>query len=131
MVDLGRGTAADYRRAGDSISGRAVIVDSEYSFSVNSLHRRRKFLPAVEGGALAFLLVNPRPGGFPVTGSTMVAGSPIPAIGISREDGMLLRRRGGTVRLDVQVETGPAKSANLIAAIPGRGGGRKVILSAH
>ena len=79
MVDLGRGTAADYRRAGDSIRGRAVIVDSEYSFSVNSLHRRRKFLPAVEGGALAFLLVNPRPGCFPVTGSTMAAGSPIPS----------------------------------------------------
>ncbi|MEK6712443.1 MAG: M28 family peptidase [Nitrospinota bacterium] len=130
-ADLGRGAAEDYRRAGDSVRGRAVIVDAEYSFSVNSLHRRRKFLPAVEHGAAAFLLVNARPGRFPVTGSTTAGGSPIPAVGLSREDGMLLRRLGGRVRLDVQVEAAPARAANLIASLPGRGGGRKIILSAH
>lgn len=131
VADLGRGTAEDFRRAGDSVRGRAVIVDAEYSFSVNSLHRRRKFLPAVERGAAAFLLANSRPGRFPVTGSTTPSGSPIPAIGLSREDGTLLRRLGGRVRLDVQVETAPARAANLIASLPGRGGGRKIILCAH
>lgn len=130
-ADLGRGTAEEFRRAGHSVRGRAVIVDSEYSFSTNALHRRRKFLPAVERGAAAFLLVNPRPGCFPVTGSTTAAGSPIPAVGLSLEDGMLLRRLGGRVRLDVQAETAPARAANLLASVPGRGGGRKVILSAH
>ncbi|MBI3025205.1 MAG: M20/M25/M40 family metallo-hydrolase [Candidatus Tectomicrobia bacterium] len=130
-ADLGRGTAEDFRRAGRAVPGRAVIVDAEYSFSVNSLHRRRKFLPAVERGAAAFLLVNARPGRFPVTGSTSATGSPIPAVGLSREDGMLLRRLGGKVRLDVRVETAPARAANLIASLPGRGGGRKVVLSAH
>ena len=131
IVDLGRGSGEDYRRAGGSVRGRAVLADAEYSFSVTSLHRRRKFLPAVEGGAAAFILINSRPGCFPVTGSTTPAGSPIPAIGVSREDGMLLRRLGGKVHLDVQVETSPARAANLVASLPGRGGGRKVILSAH
>jgi len=31
----------------------------------------------------------------------------------------------------VQAETFPARAANLIASLPGRGGGRKVVLSAH
>jgi len=130
-IDLGFGTPEDFGRAGDAIRGRAVIVDADYSFATQSIHRRRKFLPSVEGGAAALFLVNPRPGRFPVTGSTMASGSPIPVVGISKEDGALLRRRGGRVHLNLQVETVPAQAANLIARLPGRGGGRTVTLSAH
>ena len=130
-IDLGRGTPGDFKRAGDAIRGRAVIVEADYSFATHSIHRRRKFLPSVEGGAAALFLVNPRPGRFPVTGSTMASGSPIPAVGISREDGALLSRRSGKVHLNLQVETAPARAANLIARLPGRGGGRTVALSAH
>lgn len=130
-IDLRRGTPGDFERAGDAIRGRAVIVDADYSFATHSIHRRRKFLPSVEGGAAALFLVNPRPGRFPVTGSTTASGSSIPAAGISREDGALLRRLGGKVHLNLQVETSPARAANLIARLPGRGEGRTVVLSAH
>lgn len=54
----------------------------------------------------------------------MASGSPILAVGISKEDGALLRRRGGRVHLNLQVETLPAQAANLIACLSGRGGGR-------
>ncbi len=134
-VDLGRGAPEDFSRRRKDIAGRAVIVDTEYSFSAGSIHRRQKFLSALEAGAAALVVVNPRGGGVPATGSTRPEGSEIPAVGISKEDGARVRemagRPEGRIRLNLQTETGPARAANLFGRIFGGDGRDRVILCAH
>ncbi len=134
-VDLGRGAPEDFSRRRKDIAGRAVILDTEYSFSAGSIHRRQKFLSALEAGAAALVIVNPRGGGVPATGSTRPEGSEIPAVGISKEDGAMVRemagRPEGRIRLSLQTETTPARAANLFGRIFGGDGRERVILCAH
>ena len=134
-IDLERGAPEDFFRRRKDIAGRAVIVDTEYSFSAESIHRRQKFLSALEAGAAALIVINPRGGDVPTTGSTRPEGSEIPAVGISKEDGTMVRemsgRPEGRIRLSLQTETGPARAANIFGKISGRDRSERVILCAH
>ncbi|MBI4484053.1 MAG: M28 family peptidase [Acidobacteria bacterium] len=135
VLDLGRGTAREFRASRDRIPGRAVLVQHEYPFSVAHIHRRRKYAWAREAGAAAFLIANYIPGCGVVTGSSG-RGEPadIPALGLSHEAGDVLRRESeqGSARvlLEVRVARRKATGANLIAEIPGKSDGW-VVLCAH
>lgn len=71
----------------------------------------------------------------PSTGSTRPEGSEIPAVGISKEDGSMVREIAGQpegrIQLSLQSETGPARAANLIGRISGGDSPERVILCAH
>lgn len=84
VIDLGRGTAADFEGAAHLIAGRAVLVRHEFPFSTNHVHRGVKYELAGKYGAKAFLIGNNQPGAGPVSGSGG-SGSPddLPAFGLS------------------------------------------------
>jgi hypothetical protein len=132
VIDLGRGTHEDFQLAAREIPGRLVLVRHEYPFAAGVIHRRLKYGWAREHGAAGFLIASNVPGGVLVTGSSGRGGSgDIPAAGVTLEHGARLsgsaRQRA---RLDIAVRRGPARAANLIVEIPGRGP-EWVVLSAH
>ena len=58
LVDLGRGTEADFRARADEIPGKLVLVRHEYMFATDTIHRRRKYQWALDHGAAGFLIAN-------------------------------------------------------------------------
>ncbi|MDR3538774.1 MAG: M28 family peptidase [Acetobacteraceae bacterium] len=134
VVDCGRGTPADIAAAGSRVAGRAVLVQHEYMFAEDTVHRRVKLAAAVEAGAAAFLIAAPEPGMGAMSGSGgLPAGMRrIPALGISAEAAARIRAMPGTpVRLHVVTELHPdAETETLVLDLPG-GGPDRVVLSAH
>lgn len=132
VLDLGRGTPAQIREAGEKVRGRAVLVAHEYPFSTETIHRRVKLAAAQEAGAAAFLIAQPEPGVGPVSGSSGRGGGPgIPAMGISAEAAQVLRRPGARVRIRIAGEDHPgAHTEALVLDLPGQGPER-VVVSAH
>jgi aminopeptidase YwaD len=94
VVDLGKGRIEDFKSAGESIRGRAVLVEHEYPFSPNHMHRRKKYDLAVAGGAAAFLIASPWAGGGLLSGSSGrgYEQSGIPAAYLDFESGQTLRK---------------------------------------
>ena len=132
IVDLGRGSDADFHARKDDIPGGIVLVRHEYMFATDTIHRRRKYQWAVEQGAAGFLIANHTPGGGPVTGSSGATPEKgIPAAGISAETATTLTRDGtAPVRLVIETEEAPRETANLILDLPGKSA-EWVVLSAH
>ena len=133
LIDLGRGTEADFDRAGTAVDGNIVLVRHEYMFAADTVHRRRKYDWAVDRGAAGFLIASHIPGpDHPVTGSSgATPDRGIPAAGISAATAESLTRDGpARVRLRIAVDEAPRRSDNLILDLPGKGPER-VVLSAH
>ena len=133
LIDVGRGTEADFDAAGTAIDGNIVLVRHEYMFAPHTVHRRRKYDWAVDRGAAGFLIASHIPGSdHPVTGSsgaTPVHG--IPAAGISAATAEALTRDGrAQVRLRIAVDEAPRRTDNLILDLPGKRP-EWVVLSAH
>ena len=143
LIDLGRGTEADFDAADAAIEGNIVLVRHEYMFAARTVHRRRKYAWALERGAAGFLIASHIPGpGHPVTGSSGATPERgIPAAGISAATADALTRGGpARVRLRVDVSEAPCRSDNLILDLPGRrsadpgsadSSSEWVVLSAH
>src|SRR5260221_439885 len=66
VLDLGRGTCAEFARNARDIPGRFVLVRHEYPFSATHVHRRRKYGWAMEHGAVGFVIANPLANAGPV-----------------------------------------------------------------
>ncbi len=131
VVDLGRGTLADFESRGPEIPGRCVLVRHEFMFAAGHIHRRVKYQWARERGASGFMIASHLPGDLVVTGSS--GGDEIPAVGISREGAEALAESGERyprIHLDLRTRTQPALVKNLIAEIPGRTD-EWVVLCAH
>jgi hypothetical protein len=62
VVDLGRGTPEEFAAHAGDIKGRIVLVRHELMFAAGTIHRRRKYLAALEAGAVGFLIAGPVPG---------------------------------------------------------------------
>jgi len=121
VVDLGRGTLADFEAHKEEIPDRFVLVGHEYMFSTTHIHRRVKFGWALERGAAGFLIACHLPGDLVVTGSS--GGEQIPAFGITREAAEALAVTShGYSRIHAKSETRTAAriAKNLIAEIPGQ-----------
>ena len=133
LIDIGRGTEADFDRAGTAVEGNIVLVRHEYMFAADTVHRRRKYDWAVDRGAAGFLIASHIPGpDHPVTGSSgATPDRGIPAAGISAATAESLTGDGpARVRLRIAVNEVPRRSDNLILDLPGKGPER-VVLSAH
>lgn len=120
VVDLGRGTRADFEGARDLVPGRAVLVRHEFPFSTNHVHRGVKLQLAREFGAAAFLIGNNQPGAGPVSGSggDGVPGE-MPAFGLSHD---------ATLELATALAFGPASVHLRNEAVPGEWTGRNIFV---
>lgn len=120
VIDLGRGTPADFEGARELIAGRAVLVRHEFPFSTNHVHRGVKLGLAREYGAAAFLIGNNQPGAGPVSGSGG-SGAPgeIPAFGLSFD---------AAGELATELAFGPASVRLSNTAIPGEWTGRNIFV---
>lgn len=133
VVDLGRGTRADFVAAAARIPGRAVLVRHELMFSADTIHRRLKYGWAVAHGAAAFIIAGPAEGST-VAGSSGRGDEPgIPAVGIAPETAALLRtapEQPPRIHLEMDTHEAEAQADNVFFDLPGGGPGR-VVLSAH
>lgn len=132
VFNLGRGTLEQIRQAGEQIRGKAVVVEHEYPFSTDTVHRRLKLAAAQEAGAAAFLIVQKEPGVGPVSGSSGRAGRVgIPAAGVSYESATDLLNSGSAVFIRIQGEDLPnAQTSTLRVELPGETA-ETVVLTAH
>lgn len=134
VVDLGRGTQADFDRAGARLNGRIALVRHEYPFSATHIHRRRKYNWAIERGAVGFIIASPDPDGGTVCGSSgRGGGTGIPAVATDHRSALRLAATGARrarVALEVRGEDHAAQTQVLILELPGRTADR-IVLSAH
>jgi aminopeptidase YwaD len=133
VIDLGRGTPEEFEAHRDEIRGRIVMVRHELMFAAGTIHRRRKYLAAVEAGAVGFLIVGPVPGKLVAGSSGRQDGAGIPAAGIAPETAAALRRtaRGWpTATLLIETEEQPTETHTLLFDLPGQSEER-IVLSAH
>ena len=133
VVDLGRGTPEEFAAHADELSGRIALVRHELMFSAGTIHRRRKYLAALERGAVGFLIAGPIPGQTVAGSSGRQDGAGIPAAGITPEAAAALNRtaRGwATATLRIATEERPAETRTLLFDLPGRSD-EWVVLSAH
>jgi aminopeptidase YwaD len=129
VVDLGRGTPEEFAAHAADIKGRIVLVRHELMFVAGTIHRRRKYLSAMEAGAVGFLIAGPVPGKL-VAGSS---GRGIPAAGIAPETAARLRRtaRGWPIAtLEIETVEQPAETHTLLFDLPGKSDDW-IVLSAH
>ena len=132
VVDLGRGTEAEFAQFGPAVAGRIALVRHEYMFASGHLHRRVKYNAALRAGAAGFLIAGPLPTGT-VAGSSGRGDEPgIPALGISPEAAARLSLPVGHAKaaLHVRGTEHAATTETLLFDLPGVGPGW-VVLSAH
>ena len=134
VVDLGRGTEADFNAQASRLRGRIALVRHEYPFSATHIHRRRKYNWAIEHGASGFIIASPYPGSGTVCGSSGRGGSQgIPAVATDHASALLLSAATDSLaRVEMQVagEDYAAETQVLILESPGQTRGT-VVLSAH
>jgi aminopeptidase YwaD len=137
VVDVGLGTKAEYTGKGDKIRGHFVMVSADSPSDGRWVHRREKYGRAVAAGAVGFLFVNHLPGMLAPTGSLRPGQvAEIPAVGLSHEDGFVIRRRlrsGKPVELEMRLmnQTGPAQFSHVLGEVPGRRLDEIVVVGAH
>ena len=132
LIDIGRGTEADFDTHADAIAGKIVMVRHEYMFATETTHRRVKYDWAIDQGAAGFLIASHLPGDLPVTGSSGATPTRgIPAAGISAETAAALTGDGvQQIKIRIEAKSEPRRTENLILDIPGRTD-EWVVLSAH
>ena len=136
LIDLGLGTPAEFSLEEGEIAGEIVLVSAERPlYARENMHRRDKYLRAVEAGSAGFIWMRGAPGYLEETGG-LPHDAPIPAAGISREAGFRLQERLGKgklrVRLAASHQTAPTTSYNVIGSLKGSNPQKKkLIAGAH
>jgi Zn-dependent M28 family amino/carboxypeptidase len=135
IVHLGYGLPEDFERS--DLEGTIVVARSDAPAHHRWMHRREKYFRAYEAGAAAFVYQNHVPGCLPPTGSLgggIDVMGPLPAIGISTEEGERLAEYArteaieGEVSVDVTVSDG--YSRNTIGTV-GPDTEEEVLVGAH
>jgi len=133
VVDLGRGTPEEFEAHARDIRGRMVLVRHELMFVAGTIHRRRKYMAALEAGAVGFLIAGPLAGQLVAGSSGRQDGAGIPAAGITPEAAAALRRTGRgwpTATLTIETDEQPAATRTLLFDLPGQTD-ECIVLSAH
>jgi len=143
-VDVGNGTDADFKRAGD-ISGKLILVHSDVLRTWHDLFNEYMKAPpvidrAVKGKAKAIAFIATREHDILYRHTNAVAGEidKLPMVVVAREDGERIGRlltSGHPVWADLSIPNkigGPIKASNVIAEIKGSEKPNEfVILGAH
>src|SRR5262249_1778338 len=98
-----------------------------------TIHRRRKYLAALDAGAVGFLIAGPLAGALVAGSSGRQGGDGIPAAGITPEAAAALKRtaRGWpSAALTIETREQPGETPTLIFDLPGKADAW-VVLSAH
>lgn len=133
VVDLGRGTPEEFESHAADIRGRIVLVRHELMFAAGTIHRRRKYVAALDAGAVGFLIAGPVAGQLVAGSSGRQEGPGIPAAGIIPETALALRRTSKgwpTATLSIGTEEQEAETRTLLFDLPGRTD-EWIVLSAH
>jgi len=137
IVDVQHGSAAEFDARAAEIPGNIVLADSGTPYGYQRrIHRREKYMRAVKLGAVGFIFSNHLPGQLAPTGSLQPGQeAEIPAIGVSKEDGLFLRRhaRRGEVRVNLQIgsRTYPARAAHVVGGVPAAEAAPHILIGAH
>lgn len=139
VVDMGNGIEEDYQANPGAVQGKIafVFIDilPETVDKSKNLHRSEKTQLAIENGAAGIIFFNQVEGGVLLTGTASVTGSliPIPAVCIGYEDGLALKEKlkTGKVEAKIQMEniSDVIRARNIIATIPGTDKAGEVILT--
>jgi aminopeptidase YwaD len=132
VIDVGRGTEAEFDALAARIPGQIVVVRHEYPFSRETVHRSLKYDRSLQCGAAGFIIVNNNPGSLLVTGACS-GDSPnnIPAMGVSLETGaMLTVSNAARVRMCIAATRQSSTGVHLVAEIAGQTP-EWVVLCAH
>jgi len=123
LAAAGRGLPEDFREA--DVRGKVALVER------GDIPFFEKVENAARAGARAVVVYNHEPGSF---SGTLTRPSAIPAVAVSREEGLrlrsLLRQGPVVVALVVSTSLETRASWNVVASLPGRSGAR-VLLGAH
>ncbi|MEJ0054482.1 MAG: PA domain-containing protein [Bacteroidota bacterium] len=99
LVDMGNGLEMDYEGRQDAVKGKIAfiyigILDGSKE-GIHNLHRSEKTAIAINHGAIGVVIFNQVDKGVLLTGTASVTGEliPIPAICISKENGMDLKTK--------------------------------------
>jgi len=128
VVDLGRGTPEEFEAHATDLSGRIALVRHELMFVAGTIHRRRKYLAALEAGAVGFLIAGPLPG-------RPVAGSSVSMVNVAVGQPRALRRSaaadsGVMPAAGMPAPFYPASTRTLLFDLPGRTE-ECIVVSAH
>ena len=121
VIDVGRGTEAEFDALAARIPGQVVVVQHEYPFSRETIHRSLKYDRGLHAGAAGFIIVNNNPGDLLVTGACS-GDSPgnIAAMGVSFETGGVLTAAKGTrVRMHIATVRRASTGMHLMAEVAG------------
>jgi hypothetical protein len=137
VVDLGRGRPADFERMAGRIGGSIVLVEHEYPFTADHVHRRRKYDAALAAGAVGFLIANPWPGGGLMSGSSGrppdAHGIPAAYVDARTRDHLRERIQAGEPFACLTIAGDEQRDATAGIAIADVAGGRPdwIVISAH
>lgn len=128
IVDVGNGLDADY--AGKDLKGKIAfmyigILPGSLE-GTHNLHRSEKTAYAIQHGAIGVIIFNQVDGGVLLTGTASVTGEliPIPAVCISKENGMALKEKLKTKKkvsahITMTNRSGMIKARDVVATIKG------------
>ena len=142
VVDMGNGLEEDYLANPGKVKGKIALVYlgvvAGSKPGTGTLHRSEKAAIATKYGAIGFILINTADGGILLTGTASVTGKliPIPAICISKEQGMKLREdlKAGKLFAHIKMNnfSGMIKARNVVATIPGKTlPNEKIVVGGH
>jgi len=142
LVEIGNGLEADYLAAPGKVKGKIALVYLGIlpgsGEGLKNLHRSEKTALATKYGAKGIIIINTANDGVLLTGTASVTGKliSIPAVCIGKEDGLLLREKLKTGKLETRIQltnfSGMIKARNVIATIPGKTKpNEKIVVGGH
>lgn len=128
VYDVGNGLSEDFAQHKEQVKGKVALVYIgllDAPEGTKNLHRSEKTALAIEAGATGIIFINQVANGVLLTGTASVTGSliDIPAVCISKEDGLALREKLKTQKVEVRIQMANfskmIKARNVIATLKG------------
>lgn len=129
LVDMGNGLEADYTTKPGAVKDKIALVYigilEGSPEGLNNLHRSEKTAIAIKNGAKGIVIINQVDGGVLLTGTASVTGEliPIPAVCISKENGMAMKEKLKTKEVKAHIKmtnkSDLIKARDVIATIKG------------
>src|SRR5882757_5135862 len=130
LIDLGNGLEKDYEgKPGDAVKGKiaffyiGILEGSEKG--LHNLHRSEKTAIAINHGAIGVMIFNQVDKGVLLTGTASVTGEliPIPAVCISKENGMAIKEKLKSKKIQAHIamtnHSDIIKARNVVATLKG------------
>lgn len=129
LVDMGNGLEVDYTSNPNAVKGKIALVYigilEGSPEGLSNLHRSEKTAIAIKNGAIGIVIINQVPNGVLLTGTASVTGEliPIPAICISKENGLALKeklkKKSSTAHIKMTNHSDLIKARDVVATIKG------------